>query len=803
MRILIAFVFLLIHAAVANAGEGPVLYQKPAADISKIVEAEPFPAISVNHEKSHLLKCYYNNIPPISFIARPKLRLAGLRFIPRNRSTYRSYFYTRVEVLDLKTRKTMELKLPKKAVLGYPRWSPNSKRFAMSVETTDCVELWHGGVSDAKMKKFPGLCLNTIMGAGILWLDNERIIVRKREETAKEPDAHFVAKGPNISETLGKIAQNRTYQDLLKNKQDEELFRFYATSQLAIVNLKSGKIRQLGPKGIFASYSLSPDRKFLRVHRIKEPFSYVVPYYYFAKDVELWDLNGKLIRRLASLPVFDSIPIHGVPTGPRNFEWIPNEPSALIYAEALDKGDWNVKVPHRDQLIILEIDGKQVRSPRKLYKTKNRFSGAEWLENSSELLIYDYERDKKWVRALKADYKKTKESDDLEVFWSYSARDDYNRPGRLVKNYNKFDRPVAAVLKDALDKRWIFTFDKGSTPKGDYPYLRKVDLATGEKVELFRSKEGTYESFQSFADKSYQRIITQYQTSTASPNLFIHDLRSKKSGQLTHEKNPAEIFRKVRKKMLTWKREDGTSLSGLLYYPLNYEKGKKYPTVVSAYPIEYTDTKTAGQVRGSSNKYSRPYRASHLYFTLRGYAVLDRAQMPIVGHPENMNDTFIEQIKMNADSIKKALEEEGITDTGRIGVVGHSYGAFMVANLLTHSGVFKTGIARSGAYNRTLTPYGFQSERRPFWKAKETYLKVSPFMSADKLKKPILLIHGAIDNNSGTHTMQSKRYFSALKGTGVTARLVLLPHESHGYAGIESVNHVLWEMFRWFDLYLQ
>ncbi|PCI37627.1 MAG: prolyl oligopeptidase [Elusimicrobia bacterium] len=776
-------------------------YQKPDPKISRIVEAESFPTTRISNQKTHILKGYYNIIPPIDYVAREKLRLAGLRFIPRNRSKYTRYFYTRFEILNLKTKKTHALKFPKDVRARFPVWSPDSKRFVAAVETEDCVALWQGKTNRSKVKRIPGLCLNTVMGGGHKWLDNRRVLVRMRSDAGVKPQSHYIAKGPTISETTGKIAQNRTYQDLLEDKNDEALFKFYTTVQLAIVDVVSGKISPIGPAGIITAYSLSPDKTMLRVHRIREPYSYVVPYYHFAQDIELWELNGKSFHRLARLPVFDSIPIHGVPTGKRDFQWIPNEPSTLLYAEALDQGDWNIDVSHREQISLIKIDGAAVGTPRKLQKLVHRYSGTKWLEDGSEFLLYDYERDRKWLRALKADYRKIRPGAALTALWSYSYQDDYKKPGRIVTIPNKFDRRVSAVVREE-NRRWIFTYDKGATPKGDFPYLKKIALDNGEEKELFRSPEGTYERFVSFADKSYRGIITRRETANQSPDLFIVDLESKSSQQLTHEQNPAAVFSQVKKELITWKRGDGTQLSGMLYYPVDYKKGQKYPTVVSAYPIEYTSKKLAGQVRGSSNKYSKPYKADYLYFTLKGYALLKRAQMPIVGHPKTMNDSLIEQLNMNSQSIRKVLTEKGISDPDRIGIIGHSYGAFMVANVLSHSPVFKTGIARSGAYNRSLTPFGFQSERRPFWKAKETYIKVSPFFSADKIEKPILLIHGAIDNNSGTHTMQSKRYYAALKGNGVTSRLVLLPHESHGYSAVETVNHVLWEMIRWFDLHL-
>jgi len=278
---------------------------------------------------------------------------------------------------------------------------------------------------------------------------------------------------------------------------------------------------------------------------------------------------------------------------------------------------------------------------------------------------------------------------------------------------------------------------------------------------------------------------------------------SQNAQKITNFSDPASQLRGIKKQLVKYKRADGVDLSFTLYTPPNYKEGTRLPTLVWAYPLEFTDASVAGQVSGSTNRFTSIGGISHLFFLLNGYAVLDNATMPVVGDPETVNDTFIKQIN---DSAKAAIDKAvkmGVTDPERVGVGGHSYGAFMTANLLAHSDLFRAGIARSGAYNRTLTPFGFQGERRNFWEATELYTKISPFFYANKINEPILLIHGEADNNTGTFPIQSERLFAALQGTGGTARLVMLPHESHGYAGRESVEHTLYEMISWFDKYVK
>jgi dipeptidyl aminopeptidase/acylaminoacyl peptidase len=220
-----------------------------------------------------------------------------------------------------------------------------------------------------------------------------------------------------------------------------------------------------------------------------------------------------------------------------------------------------------------------------------------------------------------------------------------------------------------------------------------------------------------------------------------------------------------------------------------------------AYPYEFTDVDTASQVTGSTERYTT--LVGHMLFLMHGYAVLENAAMPIIGDPDTVNNTYVQQLVMDAKAAVDKAVELGVVDRYKIGVGGHSYGAFMTANLLAHTDFFHAGMAESGAYNRTLTPFGFQSEQRTFWEAPEVYTTMSPFWNANKIKMPLLMIHGEADDNTGTFPIQSERLYAAIRGNGGTVRLVMLPDEAHGYRGQETIEHVLWEEMTWFDKYLK
>jgi dipeptidyl aminopeptidase/acylaminoacyl peptidase len=579
------------------------------------------------------------------------------------------------------------------------------------------------------------------------------------------------------------------------------VFAAAAESQLVRYNVKTKAKTNIGKPAIFENAEFSPNGKYLLVERVYRPFSFSVPHFYFSGDTQIWNAKGGLVYEITRGGPWENIPIQGVKTGPREAVWVSSQPQTLVWAEALDKGDWAVKADYRDELFTLKVADQGKQAPESMLKLKNRFNGIEFLDDMEIFWVSDYERDKEWITTSFV-YKKDGKWSSREVF-SLSENDDYKKPGEPAFTKNKYGKSV--IIVDKRDPASIFLHGPGATPEGERPFLRRMDMASLKMTELFRSEKGSYEQFESFSGQGFTQVLTTYESQQTSPRV---DMRVLKGDQLSREAvyadpNPYEIMAKIKKEIITYKRADGVLLSAVLYYPLNYQKGVKYPAVIQAYPLEYTDASVAGQVRGSQDRFEKPFREAVVYNALRGYVVLDDAQMPIIGHPETKNDTFIEQLVSGAKAAVDALKARDLIDPKRVGVIGHSYGAFMVAHLLTHSDLFAAGIAKSGAYNRTLTPFGFQGERRPFWKAKQTYIKLSPFFDAEQMKKPMLLMHGMADNNPGTFTLQTERYFDALKGQGATARMVLLPEEAHGYASIESIETVLAEIFNWYDKYLK
>lgn len=792
----LAIMGLLTIVGAAETGVAAT-YQKPPKEILDVMHAPAPPVPSVNPGGTHVLLLERILYPSIGEVAAPMLRLAGLRINPSNNGPHLTFVeFHGLTLKKIEDGQEMKIAVPAGARLGMPLWSPDSKRFAVTNTTPSAIELYVGSVDSGTLRKVAGVVLNDTVGRAVQWLSGSRelLVLTIPGGRGKAPVRPEAPAGPNVQESSGNSGPVRTYQDMLTSAYDEALFEYYATSQPVIVNVAPARTTALGKPGILAGLTPSPDGLHFLAQRVRKPFSYIHTYLNFPREVEVWDRAGKVVAHVASHPLQDKVPIEGVPTGPRNVVWRPTEPATLLWWEALDGGDPKTKVPHRDKLVMWKSPFRGERL--EIAKTEHRATSIQFGESGGLALISDYDRDKRWMRTIRIfldDPGATR-----KTVFSRNAQDRYKDPGQPVLT------PLAtggAVMRQ--DGDWIFLRGAGATPRGDRPFLDRVSVATWETERLFRAGEQGYEAVVALLNKDGSKFLTSFETPSSPPNLFVRTKGSDERRALTAFSDPTPQLRDIKRQLVTYKRADGVQLSFTLFLPPGYKEGTRLPTIAWAYPLEYNDADTAGQVGGSTQRFIQMRGASHLFLLLAGYAILNDATIPIVGDPETVNDTYVEQLVASARAAIDKAVEMGVTDRDRVGVSGHSYGGFMTANLLAHSDLFRAGVARSGAYNRTLTPFGFQSERRTFWEAREIYLKMSPFSYADKIKEPILLIHGEADNNPGTFPIQSDRLYQAIRGNGGTVRLVMLPAESHGYAARESVEHTVWETLTWFDKYVK
>lgn len=780
---------LLVQGGLA---QDAIRYQRAPELIRQILDAPVTPTVSLSPTRDRLLLVETVQYPPLRELAEPMLALGGYRINPRNNGPHRAPNHVGLTLKAIPDGAEKRIRLPENSRVSLPVWSSDGKRFAFARYARDTVELWVGETARGTARRHRGVALNAGFGTALEWMpDNVTLLCRTVPAGRGQPPASAEAPAsPVIQESRGQSSRVRTHQDLLQNPADEAQFDYYATAQLVLVNTRNGRVTRVGTPAIFSAVDPAPDGQHLLVTRIVRPYSYLLPAARFPKEVEIWDRTGRLVCALARLVQEDEYPPGGVQPGPRRHHWRPTSPATVVWIEALDGGDPRKKMAHRDRVLLLEAPF--TGTPRELARAARRFSALSWSEDPGVALLRDYQSSRRWSRTWLIN--PNNPAHPHRLVWERSTQDRYGDPGTPLTKRLPTGHSALRVHDGCL-----FLSGTGASPAGERPFLDRLNLQTLQTERLFQSDGESYESLVALVTDDGARFITRRETSSEPPNYFLRGKEAESRIALTRFADPAPLLRTLTRQQVTYAREDGVALSFTLVRPPGHPPGERLPTLLWAYPREYTDADIAGQVTGSTNRFIQLTGASQLFFALHGYAVLDGATMPVVGAVKKANDTYLDQIVASARAAIAKAVELGVTDPGRVGVAGHSYGAFMTANLLAHSDLFRAGIARSGAYNRTLTPFGFQSETRTLWQAPDMYLKNSPFLAANKINEPILLIHGEADNNSGTFPMQSERLYQAVRGNGGIARLVMLPFESHAYQARESVEHVLWEMLAWFD----
>uniref|UniRef100_A0A251UX90 Probable glutamyl endopeptidase, chloroplastic n=2 Tax=Helianthus annuus TaxID=4232 RepID=A0A251UX90_HELAN len=798
-------------------------YRLPPQEIKDIVDAPPLPALSFSPKRDKILFLKRRSLPPLSELAKPEDKLAGIRIDGNSNTRSRMSFYTGIGIHDLKDDGTLG---PEKSIHGFPEgskinfvtWSKDGKHLALSIrqDQEDGVgsklRVWVADVETGNARPLfqsPDVFVNAVFD-NYVWVNDSTLLVctipASRGSPPKKP---LVPSGPKIQSNEQKtVVQTRTYQDLLKDEYDEDLFEYYATSQLVLVSL-DGNVKLFGEPSIYTSLDPSPDHRYILLSSYHRPFSFNVPCSRFPKKVDLWSADGKFVRTLCDLPVAEDIPIafNSVRKGMRSLNWRADKPSDLYWVETQDGGDAKVEVSPRDILYTQAADAPEGEQPTIFFKLDLRYGGISWCDDSLALIYeswYKTRRVRTWLVAPGSDTTP-------RLLFDRSSEDVYSDPGSpMLRRTPAGTYIIAKFRKEDKDATYLLLNGSGATPEGNIPFLDLFDIDTGDKERIWQSnKEKYYESVVALMSDQTEgdlkvnelKVLTSKESKTENTQYYLQQWPDKNPAQITSFPHPYPQLASLQKEMIRYQRRDGVQLTATLYLPPGYDPSRDgpLPCLVWSYPGEFKNKEAAGQVRGSPNEFAGIGPTSPLLWLARKFAILSGPTIPIIGEgKEEANDTYVEQLVGSAEAAVEEVIRRGVAHPDKIAIGGHSYGAFMTANLLAHAPhLFCCGIARSGAYNRTLTPFGFQNEDRTLWEATDTYIKMSPFMAASKIKKPILLIHGEEDNNSGTLTMQSDRFFNALKGHGALSRLVILPFESHGYQSRESIMHVLWETDRW------
>ena len=777
-----------------------MLYQRPPDAIADLVNLKPDPLMLFGPDRDYIIIADRPMYPGIEELREPKVKLAGRQINPANFTPYgsRGFFRPRLRRVSTATDRAFR-GLPPGAMLRYFSWSPDGSRVAFCEVTDSGLQLWTADRETLDCRRVGANDINNSLG-GVPYdfIGNDRFLIKRRIVGMDRPEDTETATGPKVQDTSGKEGANRTYTNLLQSEYDERLFRYYATGQLYLHRLDTANESAWGEPGIIAGLGDSPNGKWFVVTYVVEPFSYNVPYDKFADRVVLLDREGNEVRELARRPVVEHLPpaFGAVITQPRRFSWRSDHPAQLYWTEALDGGDPRTPADYREQLYYLEAPFTGEARPS--IRLPLRYGALRWGRGDLAIAV-DWEWSSR--RQVTRRWYPDEPERTPDVLFDHNWEDNYNDPGNVVTTSLPTDH---SVLLTRDGGRTLIMVGNGHSPDGPQPFVDGFDLETHAKTRLWESSPPYFERPLFFLDEDPEYFLLAREQARERPNFFLRHLATGAETRITDFPHPYPQLRDTQFELLTYTRADGVQLRGELHTPQSYDPGSDgpLPVLMWAYPQEYKDADKAGQVTTSNHQFRRISPLSPLPFLAAGYAVFDDFAMPVVGEgDEEPNETFIEQVRMNAEAAVRKLVDIGVADPDRIYVGGHSYGAFMTAHLLAHTDLFAGGIARSGAFNRTLTPFGFQAEERTFWQVPETYVRLSPFVHADKIDSPLLLIHGEEDSNSGTYPVQSKRMFSALDNLGKTARLCLLPYEDHGYAAEESILHMLWEMHRWMEMY--
>jgi dipeptidyl aminopeptidase/acylaminoacyl peptidase len=790
-------------------------YRTPPEHILKVLKAPLTPTPSLDPTGHRLLLTTQQTYPSITRVAQPYLKLAGVRLEPRNRSRHDTpggygipSCVAHFSLIEIVGGREIPVQLPPGACPGMALWSPDGQRFVFQNVTSDSVELWIGDAATGHIRHIPGIRLNPIFGHTVQWLGgSSKLLLKLVPPHQGLPPANTPGTaGPDIQETFGGKGQSSTYEtrDTLASIYDDSLFAYYGASQLAVLDIGTGVLRPVGVPALYDSVKGAPDGLHVLTVAIQPPYSHAVTYQRFARDIAVLDLVKNASAPIARLPLADRVPVHGVPEGPRDFDWRPTDPATLVWAEAQDHGDWNINVPHRDHLMLLQAPF--TTKPVEIARTVQRFDGFDWTAQPDIAFLSEEDENRHWRRTRIVDLDHPAHPE--RILWDLSSDERYADPGAFI--YHLLPNGTSVVRQDG---HAVYLRGQGASPQGDRPFLDRLDLKTLKTQRLFRSNSDAYEQLLGFVPEP-GKFLTWHQTVIDPPNAFLRTLGpqhptpaqsepdyASSTARITHITDPTPEVRQIKKRLVTYKRNDGVDLSFTLYTPPDYQEGQRLPAILYAYPADFANSTQAGQVTGSQHTFTRlPY---YRLLLLAGYAIIDNASFPIVGDPKTAYDTYLEQLKADATAAVDKAVALGVVDRERIGITGHSHGALMTANLIAHTDLFRAGVATSGSYNKTFTPFGFQNERRILWQAKDVYLKASPFFYADKIKHPLLLIHGEDDANPGTEPFQSRKFYQAIRGNGGIAKLVMLPHEPHWYTALESNQQVVYEMLNWFDTHVK
>jgi dienelactone hydrolase len=790
---------------------------------------------NLSPDKDHVMIPVREDFSSLELMMQKTYRLGMLEICPNVNREWRlsTYGIKGLKIFSIAQKKSWVVQLPKNILISDMVWSPDGKKIAFLSHLRQGSQVWITDVESGKVEAIhEAFVMATLTGRRryrrdvisspsqmLQWTPNGSVITLVvPENRGAEPKRDPIPDSPIIRHTREKATPTPTYPFLLRTSYDRELFRYYTTAQLA--ELVPGKpLRAIGDPAMYMNVSLSPDGLYILAEKLTEPFSFIVSYSDFPRDLVVMDMDGEILSSIRRIPLQEVAarrdrngPLDDLP---RDVAWRPDgkglsflwrvpktEEGKSKDEEEKDKN--NNGLERKDRLMLLsppfDLDRAEVivSSQKKFeeisYGVDGRYAFAkisgrgEDFEKGTDIVAYDLGKTPPKRIVLLKDIE---EENPLEM------------PGNILRTMS--GNGVISALTSS-DGGAIYL--QGEGYRKDFinrPFIDRIEIETGKKERIFESAADMYERPLVALDGDLKAIVVSRESRTVFPDSWLW----KEGGsvmRLTSNRNPFPEFADCKREDFVFERRDGLEIRGHISLPVGYQSGEKVPAVFWTYPREYGSFKEyerAALRRHNLNAFLQlsTRNASDIWLS-QGYAVVV-PDIPIIGEDEDYNNNYITHLVDSMYAAIRKVDELGNVDVDHLGHGGHSYGAFATANILARTPFFKAGIAGDGAYNRTLTPMTFQSERRFIWEAQDVYLEMSPFFQADHIDTPLLMYHGAVDNNTGTFLIQSERLIQALTGLGKNAVLYIYPFESHGPRCKETYMDMWARWLSFFDIYVK